>query len=188
MSLKKAIGQAVRLYEDFRDKTPKKIGVVQIKLPKAAAVIGYLEAVDYRTTHNGKTELYQHSFEPGSRPLLAVSEDGKQLLLLGGRYQFTEQGIVDKDARGRLITNPKHGKVINPRKRAKAPKRRRKNPASTEIVRMQPADVSRVLQVVKREQAALRAGLKLPARSPRESTLLRQYVATYGLGGPLGAR
>jgi hypothetical protein len=41
-----------------------------------------------------------------------VSSDGKTLLLLGGRYQFTERGIVDKDAKGREIENKKHGKKI----------------------------------------------------------------------------
>jgi hypothetical protein len=118
MSLNKAIGQAVRLYESFREARPRKVGAVKVKVPRAVAVMGYVEAIDYRTTHGGKTELYRHDFAPGSRPLLAVSADGKQVLLLGGRYQFTEQGIVDKDARGRLIKNPGHGKTLNPRKSA----------------------------------------------------------------------
>lgn len=115
MSLNKAIGKAVRLYESFREAKPRKVGAVKVAVPRAVAVMGYVEAIDYRTTHGGKTELYRHDFAPGSRPLLAVSADGKQLLLLGGRYQFTEQGIVDKDARGKLITNPGHGKTLNPR-------------------------------------------------------------------------
>jgi hypothetical protein len=115
MSLKKAIGAAVRLYEDFREESPRKVGSARVNIPKAVAVMGYVEGIDYRTTHGKKLTLYHHDFEAGSRPLLAVSSDGRQLLLLGGRYQFTEQGIVDKDARGRLITNPKHGRAINPK-------------------------------------------------------------------------
>ncbi len=115
MSLKKAIGQAVRLYKSFRERDPKSIGKVRLTIPRAVATIGYVEGIDYRTTHGKKVTLYHHDFAPGSRPLLAVSADGLQLLLLGGRYQFTEQGIVDKDAQGALITNPGHGKTINPR-------------------------------------------------------------------------
>lgn len=115
MSLQKSIGAAVRLYESFREEQPRKVGSVRVNMPKAVAVMGYVEGIDYRTTHGRKLTLYHHDFEAGSRPLLAVSSDGKQLLLLGGRYQFTEQGIVDKDARGKLITNPHHGKNINPR-------------------------------------------------------------------------
>ena len=48
-----------------------------------------------------------------------MSADGETLLLLGGRFQFTEQGIVDRDARGNLITEPEHGKPIRNPKHAK---------------------------------------------------------------------
>jgi hypothetical protein len=182
MSLKKAIGAAVRLYEDFREESPRKVGSARVNIPKAVAVMGYVEGIDYRTTHGKKLTLYHHDFEAGSRPLLAVSSDGRQLLLLGGRYQFTEQGIVDKDARGRLITNPKHGRAINPKKR------RKRNARAGDFGRMEPADVSRVREVVNREQKALRMKLQAPSRTPRESALLRQYAATYGLGAPMGVQ
>lgn len=119
MSLKKHIGKAVALFESFREAKPRRIGVVKLAVPPAVAVMGYVEGIDYRTTHGGKVTLYHHDFEPGSRPLLAVSPDGRQLLLLGGRYEWTEQGIVDKDARGNLITNPQHGRNINPSGRLK---------------------------------------------------------------------
>lgn len=112
MSLKKAIGAAVALYESFREARPRKIGAVKFAVPQAVAVIGYVEGIDYKTTHGKKVTLYHHDFAPGSRPLLTVSADGKQLLLLGGRYQFTERGIVDRDHRGREIENPAHGKDL----------------------------------------------------------------------------
>ena len=60
-------------------------------------------------------QYLRHEFAPGSRPLLAVSANGKQLLLLGGRYKFDERGIVDRDAQGRPILDPKHRQFINPR-------------------------------------------------------------------------
>lgn len=157
MSLKKAIGAAVRLYESFREESPRKVGAVRVNIPQAVAVMGYVEGIDYRTTHGRKLTLYHHDFEPGSRPLLAVSADGTQLLLLGGRYQFTEQGIVDKDARGNLITNPKHGKSINPR-RSKLEKflgrKRKGNPATLSAEQ----DAALIRYATLREAKQMRAG------------------------------
>lgn len=113
-----SVKAAVKLYESFRERKPRRIGRADFKVPAAVACMGYVEGIDYRTTHGKKVTLYHHDFAPGSRPLLAVSSDGKQLLLLGGRYQFTERGIVDRDAKGREVENAGHGKTINPRRSA----------------------------------------------------------------------
>lgn len=64
-------------------------------LPKSAAVIGELDAVQYTTVRDGRTEHYEHRFRGGDKPLLCVSPNGQQLLILGGAYVFTERGIVD---------------------------------------------------------------------------------------------
>lgn len=117
MTVRKAIGQAVALFESFRERKPQRMGTLRFKVPKAVACMGYVEGVDYRTTHGKKLTLYHHDFAPGSRPLLCVSADGKQLLLVGGRYQWTARGIVDKDAKGRDVENAGHGKTINPRRK-----------------------------------------------------------------------
>jgi len=103
----------VNLYESFREKKPRKAAVVKYNTPEVAACIGYVEYIGYRTTHGKEVKLYQHDFAPGSRPLLAVSPDGRQLLLLGGRYKFTDRGIVDRDAKGREIENTAHGHEID---------------------------------------------------------------------------
>lgn len=122
-----SVKAAVKLYESFRERKPRRIGHASFKVPAAVACMGYVEGIDYRTTHGKKVTLYHHDFAPGSRPLLAVSSDGKQLLLLGGRYQFTERGIVDKDAKGREVENAGHGKTINPRRK----KSRKRNPGES---------------------------------------------------------
>ena len=101
--------QAVALYTSFREKKPRKLKVVTVDIPQVVAVIGYLEYVGYRTTHGNEVQPYHHPFAEGSRPLLCVSSDGRQLVLLGGRYKFTERGIVDRDAKGREIENADHG-------------------------------------------------------------------------------
>lgn len=58
--------------------------------------VGHCDGILYTTVRDGKTEKYIHKFKRSSRPLLAASFDGKSLVLIGGSYQFTERGIVDK--------------------------------------------------------------------------------------------
>ena len=111
--------QAVDLYTSFREKRPTKLARLPVEIPKVVAAMGHVEAIDYRTTHGGKVTLYRHKFTKGSRPILAVSGNGKQLMLLGGHYAFTDRGIVDHDARGREKPDPKHGRSINPKSREK---------------------------------------------------------------------
>jgi hypothetical protein len=50
----------------------------------------------YRTTRDGVTEKYEHTFRSKSRPALVSSSDGKQLYLLGGAYNITDRGIEDR--------------------------------------------------------------------------------------------
>jgi hypothetical protein len=59
-------------------------------------IIGELDLVGYRAKRDGKTERYGHHFKKNSRPLLAVTSDGKQLHIVGGQYEFTEAGIEDR--------------------------------------------------------------------------------------------
>lgn len=109
---RKAIQQACDLFVSFREKKPSKIKTVQVELPAAVMVVGHVDAIDYTTTHGRKVVPYRHEFARGSRPLLCASANGKQLLLLGGRFEFTERGIVDVDKRGRKIYDPEHGTDI----------------------------------------------------------------------------
>lgn len=111
--MKKVIRAAVDIYSTFRGRKPKRLKRVDYDVPEAVAVIGHVDYIGYRTTYDGKSELYEHEFAPGSRPLMCVDARGRQLVLLGGRYEFDkDHGIVDKDARGRKILDPDHGKDI----------------------------------------------------------------------------
>lgn len=67
-----------------------------INIPKTGLVIGKMDGVLYTTVRDGKLEKYIHKFRRKSKPLLAVSSDGKQLLTVGGKYEFTEAGIEDR--------------------------------------------------------------------------------------------
>ena len=108
-----SVRQAVALFESFRERRPTKLTTMRVSVPKAVACMGHVEALDYRTTHAGKAALYTHKFAKGSRPLLCVSADGRQLLLIGGNFKWDERGIVDKTPHGRDIIPKNHAR--NPR-------------------------------------------------------------------------
>lgn len=95
--------RAADLYERFTGHDAEIIGHVNLPpTPPAVCVIGLLDGVLYETVRDGRTEKYKHEFAAGDRPLLAVSPDGKSLHLIGGRYVFTERGIVDLSDRKNL--------------------------------------------------------------------------------------
>jgi hypothetical protein len=91
------LDQAAKRLEDF---TGHKVSHLESAYSrsdqKTGLIVGELDLVGYRAKRDGKTERYGHHFKKNSRPLLAVSSDGKQLHIVGGRYEFTEAGIEDR--------------------------------------------------------------------------------------------
>lgn len=90
-----AMQKAARRYSRFTGHASEPAGYVDIKVPKALVAFGQLDAVQYTTVRGDKVEHYEHRFRAADRPTLAVSPDGKQLFIVGGRYRFTDRGIVD---------------------------------------------------------------------------------------------
>lgn len=66
-------------------------------MPSVGLLIGEMDGVLYTTVRDGKKESYIHRFKARSRPLLVSSSDGDSLHIIGGKYAFTESGIVDRD-------------------------------------------------------------------------------------------
>ena len=92
-----AVGRAVNIYERFTGHDAELLTEVNVRqLPKVAAAIGMVTAICYSTRRDGKIEQYMHEFARVDQPVFAVSPDGKQLLMIGGNYDFTERGIVDR--------------------------------------------------------------------------------------------
>jgi hypothetical protein len=88
-------------YQDFREERPTRLRKFTVRLPKAVAVMGYLDAVSYRTTVGREARRYKHTFARGCYPLLCT--DGKRLYILAGRYHVTERGIVDLSPSGKEL-------------------------------------------------------------------------------------
>jgi hypothetical protein len=94
------VASAANLYERFSGHKARIVGkVAKPAVPDVLVAIGEIDGIMYSTIRDGKLEKYVHEFAKKSRPLFAVSHDGKQLLMLGGAYDFTERGIVDRTGR-----------------------------------------------------------------------------------------
>lgn len=91
------VDKAGRLYREFSGHDPDEVQTVEIPdMPSAVLVIGQLEGVIYSTVRDGQSERYIHKFRQRSRPMLCASPDGEQLFIVGGTFEFTDRGIVDK--------------------------------------------------------------------------------------------
>lgn len=95
-----AVEEAAKKLEEFSGHPAKSVIKAQISDQKTGLVIGKLRAIEYETRREGinkdRLTRWLHKFREKSRPLLAVTKDGKQLHIVGGRYEFTEAGIEDR--------------------------------------------------------------------------------------------
>jgi hypothetical protein len=89
--------QAARRLQEFTGSEPTEIIEVPDYRSKAGLVVGKLDGVPYETVRAGRVERYLHKFKKNARPLLATSPDGREVRIVGGRFQFTEAGFVDDD-------------------------------------------------------------------------------------------
>lgn len=91
--MKTRIAQAIRRFKSFHEVDPARVTLRDVKFPDVVLRIGDCTGIMYLTDSG---EQYFHEFNRNSRPQLATSSDGKMLVLLGGAFQFTERGIVDR--------------------------------------------------------------------------------------------
>jgi hypothetical protein len=88
--------KAIQLFERFHLGEPRFVDEMNFNFHREQLLIGRCVAIEYDTRRKGKAERYRHEFSGKSRPILASSYDGAQLYFLGGAYDFTERGIVDR--------------------------------------------------------------------------------------------
>ena len=96
------VRRAADLYERFSGHEAEYVGRVKVpELPRVGVAIGRIDGILYTTVRDGVTEKYIHKFARKDAPDFVVSPDGKTLYLIGGKYSFTERGIVDESDRSR---------------------------------------------------------------------------------------
>ena len=88
------VNNAIRLYRSFHGSDPRFVDEYVTVPIDVAMLVGKVVAVEYITPHNHRDQ-FRHEFMGRSRPNLAVTHDGKQLLFLGGNYYFNDHGIID---------------------------------------------------------------------------------------------
>jgi hypothetical protein len=94
------LAQARDLFQKFTGLPANEVTRVdKPRIGKVALAVGYVDFIGYTTQrHNGEkpeVQPYIHRFKAAARPLLAVSHDGRVLLIIGGDFEFTELGITD---------------------------------------------------------------------------------------------
>jgi len=99
--LKREAKAGKQLWREFREEPVRGSRMVSVEWPKALMVMGEVELIAYRTTHNGKLSKYDHQFYPGSRPLLLAGKKRGQLFILGHQFKVNAHGIVEIDRTGR---------------------------------------------------------------------------------------
>lgn len=91
-----SIADAAKLYTDFTGHSADYYQKVNVPEVKSALHVGSCDGILYTTIRDGVEESYIHKFKNHARPAFAVSSNGRQLLLIGGKFAFTERGIVDR--------------------------------------------------------------------------------------------
>ena len=87
---------AVQLFQRFHGMRPKRINTVRVQLPRALMQVGPVPFMYYLAPWKGRETLFKHTFAKHARPMLAATHDGRALYLVGGDYDFTKDGIVDR--------------------------------------------------------------------------------------------
>lgn len=95
-SLQTQLRQGMQLCEGFTGHQAQVEIVDSPAPPKVLLRVGYLEGVIYSAVRDGEEQKYLHEFSESARPLLCVTPDGHQLIILGGGFDFTDCGIVDR--------------------------------------------------------------------------------------------
>ncbi len=97
LTQKQKLDMAARRFASFTGINGINVEALEVPDPDdVLVIIGPCEAIAYNAVRDGELNSYQHEFRPESRPLLAVSFDGKRLYLIEGNYEFTSHGIEDR--------------------------------------------------------------------------------------------
>ena len=90
--MKRNEAQIIKLYKQFHGEPPRHRDNIAVPDYKVLMRIGPLTHIAYIADDDGKN--YMHKFKLSSRPILTT--DGKHLVIIGGRFRFTDRGITDR--------------------------------------------------------------------------------------------
>lgn len=91
------LDKAAQASADFAGKPPDRLTKYPAKkIAGAAWALGQLVGVMYEADTDEGKQTFFHRFKKSARPTLAVTHNGHTLVTLGGAFQVTERGIVDR--------------------------------------------------------------------------------------------
>jgi hypothetical protein len=90
---KRELNQGVKLFRDFNSREPEYLDKIEIPRYDMLVFIGPCLAIEYLADDGYP---YRHKFKKSAAPDLCTTPDGKQLVLVGGNFTFTERGITDR--------------------------------------------------------------------------------------------
>ena len=89
-----SLARAKRLYKGFTGAAARTVRKINLPPPpQTVLAIGKVFGIMYQVAETG--ERFRHEFQGKARPSLLVSDDGRQVILRGGAYTFTNRGFVD---------------------------------------------------------------------------------------------
>ncbi len=91
------VKRAVSLSQRFHGLRPRRLSRVKITWPRALVLLGHAVRIDYLSDkEDGKPRIYTHDFDRPAQVFASGSAKGgqKNMLLLHGRFNITEEGIV----------------------------------------------------------------------------------------------
>jgi hypothetical protein len=92
--------RGARRLQSFTGRKAEPLATVEApRIPKVGLVVGTCDGILYTTVRDGREEKYIHKFKASDKPMMVVSPNGSQIFLIGGRFRFTERGIVDASDR-----------------------------------------------------------------------------------------
>ena len=95
--VKKAVDRAKKLSRRFYGFKPRRLRNCNIVWPKALVSLGACAQVDYVTDKfDGRVRRYYHEFTPDVLVLAGTDPqpNGDNLLIIKGKFQITEKGLV----------------------------------------------------------------------------------------------
>jgi hypothetical protein len=96
-SKKVQLHESAELYSNFTGHEPQVVDTIpKPDFPDVLAIIGDCDGIMYSTVRDGVHEKYIHKFHKDAKPLFCVNSDGTGIFFIGGEYDFTERGIVDR--------------------------------------------------------------------------------------------
>lgn len=96
---KAALSQAETAYENFHGEPPEKIVRRTIDRPDESGYkLGDMIGIAYETVRDGRKRQFFHEFSKPARPEVIVDANGKKAHMLGGAYEVTDRGFIDRKA------------------------------------------------------------------------------------------